>query len=161
MPEIRLIAAVDDKRGLARENKIPWRLPTDSQYFQDKTRSQPVLVGKRTFEQMGPKALAAQYSFIYLLSREDGQVENGLAIRDLQAFVSKLTDDIWVIGGGQVYAQMLPYATELYITHVRGDFGCDVFFPEFEDKFSLVREDPIQTENGIEFSFQLWRPNPR
>ena len=82
-------------------------------------------------------------------------------VQRARQLVSQIADDLWVLGGSTVYAQFLDLADELYITQVEGDFGCDVFFPEFHDRFELAHEDPKRVEDGVQFTFQIWKLKPR
>lgn len=153
---IRMIAAIDDARGLARQGNIPWRLPTDAEYYKNMTKGSPIAVGRNTFLKMGAQTLAARYSRVYVLSSQELEIPNGEAITDAEVLAAGFDGDLWVLGGGTVYAQFIDLADELYLTRVDGDFGCDVFFPEFEDKFDLAKDGSRQSENGINFRFQVW-----
>lgn len=84
---------------------------------------------------------------------------NGIEVaRDAVQFLENLKEDTWLIGGGQIFTEALPYATHLYITRIEGDFECDVFFPEFEEYFVLIHAEPARTENGKKFTYQIWEP---
>ncbi len=156
MHKIRMIAAIDDKRGLARSGRIPWRLPTDTAYYINKTKNSMIALGKNTYRQMGPDLLAERYKHVYVLSNEPINVPNGEVVTDVPALVGSLSEDLWILGSGGVYVQFLEFADEIYLTRVSGDFGCDIFFPEFESKFELTHDEPELTENGINFKFQIW-----
>nr|AIA13112.1 Dihydrofolate reductase [uncultured bacterium] len=160
MPEIKFIAAIDDKRGIAKSKPgtagiIPWKLPGDHKYFMDKLHDGPVLSGWNTFRANGLKPFGVGAN--YILTRKDTESYPGVwIIHDLAEFFAKNVDDVWVAGGGQVFAEALPHATHLYLTRVSGDFDCDVFFPSFEDDFRLQREEPELVENGIKYKYQVW-----
>lgn len=156
MPEVRLIAAIDDKRGIAKKGKIPWNLPTDRKYFQDHVKQGPVVMGWNTFAANNFKPYGDVPNTV--ITRNDTEAVPGVwVVHDAKRFFESLKNDIWVAGGGQIFTEALPYATELYITRVPGDYGCDVFFPEFESTFMLAHEESPQTENGITFQYQVWR----
>jgi dihydrofolate reductase len=155
MPDIRLIAAVDDKRGLARDGKIPWDLPSDRQRFRELTDGQIVILGKQTYEEM--KLMLGKRK-AYVVAYANEPVENAEVVQDLPAFLQSLKEDAWVIGGGQIFALALPYATQLYLTHVAGDFGCDTYFPEFKSRFVSYEADGPHQENGIGYIYKTWRP---
>jgi dihydrofolate reductase len=154
MREIKLIAAIDDKRGIAKHQKLPWNIPSDRQYFQDHIRPGPVLMGWNTFVSNGYKPYGIGKNFV--LTKENKQYDGVEIIHDLQAFLISFQEDLWIAGGGQVFAQVLPDATKLYLTRLEGDFDCDVFFPEFEPTFRRVRAEEPQVENSITFHYELW-----
>jgi len=156
MPEVKLIAAVDENLGIAQKGKIPWRLPTDQKYFQDHVKPGPVVMGWNTFAANNYKPYGQGPNTV--ITREDKEAVPGVwVVHDAKEFFEKNKSDIWVAGGGQIFKEALPYATELYITRVEGTYDCDVFFPEFEDKFELVSGQPEQIENDIKFRYQIWK----
>jgi len=162
MPEIKLIAAIDNKLGIAKKvagtpGKIPWNLQSDRKYFRDKLIDGPVVSGWNTFAANNFKPYGIGKNIV--ITRDDRESAPGVwIIHDAQKFFEKNKEDIWVAGGGQIFKEALPYATHLYLTRVSGDFDCDIFFPEFEGKFILTHEEPKQTENGVSFIYQIWQP---
>lgn len=152
---IRLIAAIDQKRGIAKGGVQPWYIPTDEKYFLDQTSKWggEVLMGSKTYEVIG-HPLAGRKN--YILSRDAISVNGGEVVSDLDVFLKGFGRDLWVIGGASVFEQALPYADELYITHIQADFGCDKFFPEFNETFMPFGEDELQTENGFIFQFCVY-----
>jgi dihydrofolate reductase len=155
-PEVRLVAAIDDKHGLAKAGKIPWDLPTDRRYFQEKVKDGPVVMGWNTFKSNHFKPYGNGSNTV--ITRQETETMPGVwIVHDADIFFKSLKTDIWVAGGGQIFTAALPYATELYLTRVEGDYDCDVFFPEFEPQFVLDHEGLTQTENGISYVTQVWR----
>jgi dihydrofolate reductase len=161
---INFIAAVDDRLGIAKSvpgtaGKIPWHLPTDQAYFRAKLADVPVVMGWNTFRANGFKPYGTGPNTV--ITDDPIDLYEGVQItHDLKGFFENLRTDLWVAGGGQIFEQALPYATHLYLTRVAGDFGCDIFFPEFEDRFELAEDGPEQEENGTKFRFQVWVSNP-
>lgn len=153
---IRLIAAIDSRRGLATAEGIPWRLPGDSAYFREKTSTGVVVVGRTTY-----------LEFAAPLGEHENQVltHSTSPLRSGFRPVAKLEDvmerfpheDIWVIGGAAVYAATIDGADELLLTQVRGDFRCTKFFPSY-DAFTLAEFSADHTENGVSYRFERWVP---
>lgn len=100
--------------------------------------------------------LAGAHQFV-VTSEHRKNTETTTFISTLDSFFTKLPINIWVLGGGSIFAQTLQFATELYLTRVEGDYDCDIFFPEFEDKFMLEIQTKTQTENNINFRFEVWK----
>ena len=117
---LSLIAALDRQHAIGRDNDLPWRLPDDLKRFKALTLGKPVLMGRRTAESLG-RALPGRRNLV--LTRH-GQVPfAGMeAVASLeQALAWAASEDnpeICVIGGGEIYAQTLPIADALYLTHV-------------------------------------------
>lgn len=156
MSDIKLIAAIDDKRGIAIGQKLPWDIVADKNYFREKVKDGPVVMGWNTFLANGLKPFG--HGKNYVITRgEVGAIKGVEIVHDVQDFLKNLDKDTWVIGGGQIFKEAMPYATHLYITKVEGDYGANIFFPEFEQYFRRIDNNQPQTENGITFSFQLWQ----
>lgn len=152
---IRAIIAIDDKRGLANEQGIPWNLPSDRAYVRDKTYGSNLLMGYGTYIEFA-RPLPGRKNLVVT----DGQepLRKGFeAIMDLKSFMDSPPENLWIFGGAGIFAQTINYIDELYITQLQGDFGCTKFFPEYRDTFELVRESPPQLENGIHFTYQIWK----
>jgi len=155
MPDIKFIAAIDDKLGLGKNGKLPWDLPSDRKYFRDHIKQGPVVTGWKTFASHNFKPYGEGKNI--LLTRRDTEAIPGMwVVHDAGHYFETLKEDVWVVGGGEIFKTALPYATHLYLTRVKGNFDADVFFPEFEDLFKLTSEEPAQTENGVEFTYQVW-----
>ncbi|MDZ7744671.1 MAG: dihydrofolate reductase [Candidatus Saccharibacteria bacterium] len=153
---IRLIAAVDRNLGIAKHGFQPWNIPADEQYFRQQTTGHAVLMGSKTYEVIG-RPLPDRRNFV---ASFDAVAVNGAeVVNDVEAFLSKQQRDIWVIGGASIYEQALPYADELYLTHIEADFGCDKFFPQFQQQFMLFDEQPPMEENGFIYRYIVYTSN--
>ena len=153
---IRLIAVIDEKHGMANEQGIPWqgKLPTDIQYFRDHTSHGTVLMGYRTYQEL-PKPLSDRRNLVLTTHLE--VLRPGFeGVHDL-AEALKISNDLWVIGGAQIFAQTILIADELYITEISGDWHCTKFFPDFSRDYMLAEQGEPQQENGITFRFNVYR----
>ena len=157
MADIRFIAAIDNKFGLAKDQVIPWDLPSDRKYFRDYVEEGPVLMGWNTFGANNYKPFGKGKN--YVVSNKPEKYENVAIVNDLEQFINNYTDDLWIIGGGQIFTQLLSKATNLYITRVEGDFNCNVFFPKFEGNFLKTWASEQMQENGINFHYEIWQRN--
>lgn len=156
---IRLVAAIGKKRELGKDNKLLWRLPKDLQHFKEKTLRKPVLMGRKTFESIG-RPLPHRTNIV-LTRNMEWQAEGVIVISSfeeaLQYGVQQKGEEICVIGGAQIYALALPFATHLSLTFVHAeDPEADTFFPEWDT--SQWREVSRQfyakdMKNEIDFSF--------
>jgi dihydrofolate reductase len=158
---ILLIAAIDDRRGLAKDGRMPWKIPEDERYFtsQTKTRGGNVLTGATTFrEGYRGKPLVKRHN--YILTHED-DIPGVTVVHDLDGLLKKFSGkdrDLWVSGGAHVFEQVIDagMADELYLTHIEGDLDCDQFFPEYEDSFRLAERSGTREQNGYRFTYARW-----
>jgi len=153
---IKLIAALDTKRGIANEAGIPWqgKLPSDVKHFRDLTRGAVIVMGYKTYQEFVEPLPQSQN---HVVTHSDEPLRPGFSpIKDIADFLHK-NADCWIIGGAGLFAQTIVYADELYLTRVEGDYGCTKFFPDFEKDFELINQSELQQENGISFYYQTFR----
>jgi len=152
---IRLIAAIDLKRGIATNKGIPWKLPTDVHYFREKTKDYVILMGTNMYnEKTRPFRDRTNVVVTHLV----GPLRDGFsAVNSLKEFFEKYgNQDLWIVGGANLFSQTINLADELYLTQIKADFNCTKFFPLYEDKFVLKSRSQPQIENGIGFCFDVW-----
>ncbi|MBP1678409.1 MAG: dfrA [Bacteroidetes bacterium] len=147
--KLALIAAVARNRGIGYKGELPWRLPEDMRRFKQMTTGHAVLMGRKTFEALG-KPLPNRRNVV-LTHRALPGIETYAAI---DAALAALANEqrVFVIGGGEIYAQLLDNADELYLTHVQRDVTADAFFPPFEHLIG-TRFREIFRDDRDEFSF--------
>ena len=153
---IRLIAALDARRGIATDSGIPWKLPGDAAYFRAKTSSGLLVMGRATYDEFAAP-LHGRENFVF--SRATTPLRQGFEVVTSldQLRAAHPDDDVWVIGGGAVYAETISQADELLLTQVRGDFGCTKFFPPYEDAFALEQASEDHEEGSVTYRFETWR----
>ena len=141
---LRAIAAMSLNRVIGKDGKIPWHIPEDFKWFKKMTSGQAVLMGRKTYDSLG-RPLPNRRN---LVVTRGGLVDEGIEIvRDLEAFRPEdYPCDVWVIGGAEIYRQMLPRCEELYLSVVAREVEGDAFFPEFEDRFEFVETVLTQPE---------------
>jgi len=157
MIDLFFVAAVDDKLGLARKGKIPWDIPSDRKYFRDHVENGPVLMGWKTYETNRLKPFGKGKN--YVVTSEPRLVENVEVVHDPIEFVKNQHGALWVVGGGMIFKELIPYAHRLYITRVKGDYECDVFFPDVPSNFIKTESTNEMTENGHTFWYEIWERN--
>ncbi len=152
---IRLIAAIDTKRGIASGGQIPWDLPSDRTYFKTQTLKfgGNILMGHTTFNSLnGPLIGRTNYVVSHSLLKLPSGV---VLVNDLESFLNNFKEDLWVIGGESIYAQIIRRAQELYLTTIESDFNCDQFFPNFNN-FNLKSSNGPNKENNQTFYFEVF-----
>lgn len=154
--DIRLIAAIDSRRGIATDSGIPWKLPGDTAYFHERTATGVILMGWGTYKEFAAP-LHERENFV--LTAEAGPLRAGFrAVGSLDQLVAAHPDeDLWVIGGAAVYAETIAEADELLLTQVLGDFHCTKFFPPYRTAFQLEAQGDDRREGGITYRFETWQ----
>jgi len=153
---IRLIAAIDTRRGIATDSGIPWKLPGDTAYFHEKTATGLILMGWATYNEFAAPLHGRNN---YVLTADSRGLRTGFqAIGSLDQLATEHpAEDIWVIGGANVYAETIGQADGLLLTQVVGDFDCTKFFPPYEDEFRLATRSDDRQEGGITYRFEMWQ----
>jgi len=136
-PRIALIWAMARNRVIGRRNALPWRLPADMKHFRELTTGHPVLMGRKTFESLG-RPLPNRTNIVITSDRHytpqgclvAHSLDEALALAVLH--VPPNDPEIFVIGGEQLYTQLLSRADRLYMTQVETDAEGDAWFPEFD-----------------------------
>lgn len=133
---MKAIAAMSPNRVIGAGGAIPWHLPEDFRWFRKMTTGQVVLMGRKTFESLG-KPLPNRLNLVVSRAAALPGVET---VRDLNAFDPQACAprETWVIGGAEIYRQLLPRCTDLYLTVLRREVPGDAYFPPFEDDFTLA-----------------------
>jgi len=139
---ISIIVAVSKNNVIGKDNKLPWYYPEDLKYFKETTIDKKVLMGFKTFDSIikhNGKPLPNRVNFV-ATRKKDFTYPGIETVNDLISFLKANQDEeIFVIGGYEIYKQALPYAEKLYITKINKDFEGDTYFPEVDYKqFSLI-----------------------
>ncbi len=130
------VAAMSQNRVIGYRGNIPWHLPEDFKWFKRLTRGGVILMGRKTFESIRCKPLPNRINVV--LSRS-ATFLNVTTITNLTDFNEDDYDaEVFVIGGAEIYRQLLPRCTDLFLTLVKRDVEGDTVFPRFEDQFSRV-----------------------
>ena len=165
-PKVSIIAAMDEKRGIGKNNLIPWRLKADLVHLKNLTLGHATILGRTTFESMlgyyqrSGKPTMSQRTHIvitrdaqYSVDRQYGLAAHsvGEAIK-LAKQVEK--EEIFIIGGAQIFQQAIDAGVvdRLYLTQVEGDFKSDTFFPDYS-QFGHVSSEESGEENGLKYKF--------
>jgi dihydrofolate reductase len=154
-PIISLIAALSTNRVIGKENKLPWNLPTDMKYFKKVTSGKPVIMGRKTFDSIG-RPLPNRRNIVVTGNPQKIKNKEVRVVKTIsKAFLEAEKDspeEIFIIGGGQIYQQTIDLADKLYLTVVETLIQGDTFFPEYSHFGQVVWEEKHH-ENGLDFSF--------
>jgi dihydrofolate reductase len=155
---VSIIVAIAKNNEIGRGNDLLWKLPADLKRFKELTTGHTIIMGRKTFESLPKGALPNRRNII--LSRDTGvSYENCEVYSSLDAALIKLIheEEVFIIGGGQVYNQALVLADKLYLTRVHAEFPeADTFFPiiDWSEWRETSRETrPVDEKNPYSFTF--------
>jgi len=150
---ISIVVALARNNVIGKRGGLPWYYPEDLKYFRNLTYGHKILMGRKTFESIINRNGKPLPRRIHLVASRDPSFEHPEAekITDLEAFLKQdFSEEIFVIGGAEIYRAALPHADRLYITHIAKEYDGDVFFPEID--FSEFRLLSSKTSNELTFS---------
>ena len=128
---ISLIVAMDKYRLIGRENQLPWHLPQDLAYFKRVTMDHKIIMGRKTFESIG-RPLPGRENII--VTRDTTYTQQGCtilnSIEEIIELSSNSDEELFVIGGAEIFKDILTVSDRLYITEIDHEFEGDTFFPE-------------------------------
>ena len=168
MKKFSIIVAVDEKMGIGKCNALPWRLSGDMQHFKDVTlpcacgQRNAVIMGRKTWESLPERYRPLPGRLNVVLSVTSTSlwlpgVVGASSLEQALELLSGMNDvaDIFVIGGGRVFAQAIQHrdCNRIYLTRIKGDFSCDVFFPSLTPNFRLTRSSEEFEEGAVRFVF--------
>jgi len=153
--KISIIAAIGKNRELGKDNDLIWKVSDDLKRFKELTTGHPIIMGDITFASIG-RPLPNRTNIV--LTRQKNLIIDGCevvhSIEDAIETASQLDDTAFVIGGAEVYMSFLPYARELYITHINAeDSEADVFFPEFANLFEIKKEHAVRALDDLSYQW--------
>ena len=141
---ISIIAAVSENGVIGKNNKLPWNIPSDLEFFKNKTNGHPVLMGRKTFESIGSplpnrkniiitrnKNYNSKYDDIIIKNNIESAIKEGL----------KYDKDIFIIGGSEIYKQSFPYIDDMWITQIHDKFEGDSYFPIDFKNFKIISKE--------------------
>jgi dihydrofolate reductase len=152
---LSLIVAIAENRVIGRDNGLPWRLPSDLKHFKATTMGKPIVMGRKTFESIG-RALPGRDNIVVTRGSDIVSKEVHVAYSLDEAMglaedfaVDRGVDEVFIIGGAQIYAEAIGQSDRLYVTEVAGSPDGDVVFPAIDPKVwrEVARGSPVQGEN--------------
>ena len=132
---LSLIWAMSENRVIGRDNQLPWKLPDEMAYFRRTTRNHPIIMGRKTFEAMDCKPLPDRFNIVLTRSRDAfTDVVTAPSIKDAldQAITKSYSEEIFVIGGANVYREAMPRADRLYCSIIHAKIEGDIYMDEID-----------------------------
>lgn len=154
-PKISVIAAISkEKRALGLNGKLLWKIEGDLPRFKALTTDHPIIMGRKTYESIG-RPLPNRTNIIItrnLEFRSEGIILVPSIEEAIRVAKEKNDREIFLIGGGEIYKQALPFTDRLYLTVVDDEPEADTFFPDYSE-FKKIIEKEDHLESNPPFSF--------
>ena len=147
---VSIIVAIAQNGTIGDKNSLLWHIKEDMRFFRTTTSGHAVIMGRKTFESLGSKPLPKRKNIV--ITRADRDFEGAFTAHSLEEAIAMAEGDeeIFIIGGAQIYAEALSVADRMYITRVERDYEGDTSFPDIDySKWRLVSEE--RHERGEEY----------
>ena len=161
--KLNIIVAASENHVIGKDNTLPWKLPADLRYFKQATIGKPIIMGRKTWESLGERALPGRLNIVLsnkFLTLPDGAVQHSNLDAAFADAEDSDTDEAFIIGGGVIFKDTLPLVDTVLLTRVHTvvDDG-DVFFPALDKKeWKLEWEEKHEedSKNPFDYTFQRW-----
>lgn len=156
---ISIIVAIAQNNVIGKDNKLLWHVSEDLKRFKSITTNKKMIMGRKTFESL--PGILPNREHIVITRDKNFKIDSDKVtiIHDLTSLIEKYLkseDEIFVIGGAEIYKQFLPYAKKLYLTKIDATFEGDTYFPEINyDEFQTeyTSEKYTDEKNGLNYTF--------
>jgi dihydrofolate reductase len=153
-PRVTIIAAVAANGVIGKDNRMPWHLPEDLKRFKALTMGHPMIMGRKTWESL-PGRLPGR-PHIVVTRNPHYQAEGAIVVASLAAAIKAAgdTDEVFVIGGAQLYGQALAIADQLQLTEIAAEFSGDTRFPDYDrEAWKETARERHHAERGFDYAF--------
>ena len=150
---IIMIAAASDNNVIGKDNDLVWRLPDDFKRFKALTSGHSIVMGRKTFESL--PGILPNRTHIVITRNNNYKLDQCIVERSLvEALITRTDEDVYIIGGGEIYNQGMEIADKIELTRVHGTFEGDTFFPVIDlKKWKLEKEEFHDKDEKHEYSF--------
>jgi dihydrofolate reductase len=153
---LKLIYARARNGVIGLNNQLPWHLPEDLAHFKRTTLGCPVVMGRKTWESLPAQFRPLPGRQNIVITRQANWQAHGASVAHSIEQAMQLCrpeQDLWVIGGAQIYAQALPLASEVVMTEIETDVAGDAFAPELDDAWQETQRESHVSNKGLTYHF--------
>ncbi|MDH5231065.1 MAG: dihydrofolate reductase [Gammaproteobacteria bacterium] len=160
MTIISMIAACGENGELGKNNALLWHLPADMKHFRQTTMGKPIIVGRKTFESFGGKALPGRKNIV-VTRDENYRLDDALVVHSLDAAIKTAgaVEEIVICGGAELYALSMDRVDRIYLTIVHQNFDADAWFPVIDDSCWQCIDSkhmPRDEKNSYDMEFMIY-----
>ena len=158
LPHISIIVAHSKNMAIGKANSLPWRLPDDLKRFKKLTTGHPIIMGRKTYQSIN-RPLPDRTNIV--VTRDMGlEIPGCVVVHSAAEAIKKAQEvdreEIFIIGGAEIYKETLPLADRLYVTVVDMYVDGDAFFPEYSNKFSKKISEESGEFEGLKYSYLIF-----
>jgi dihydrofolate reductase len=159
---ISLIVAASLNNAIGKNNQLLWHLPNDMKFFKQTTWAMPIVMGRKTFESIGSKALNGRLNIV-ITTQKDYKATGVIVVNSIDDAIfiafEHCYKELFIIGGGEIYKQAMPKANTIYLTKVDAAIDGDTFFEMDKNGWQLSFEDKRQADEKhiYNYSFETWK----
>jgi dihydrofolate reductase len=162
---LSIIVAASENNVIGIHNHLPWHLPVDMRYFKTTTIGKPIVMGRKSFDELG-RVLPGRPNIV-ITRQKDFHSEGLIVVSSLEEGIEKAktfgTEEIFVTGGGEIFKLALNIVDRVYITRVHATVHGDTYFPEFKpeekpEEWKLIKNERHEKDEKHEYAltFQVW-----
>ena len=156
MNQLSIIVAISANNAIGKNNQLLWHLPADLKHFKAITSGHPIIMGRKTYDSIG-KPLPNRRNIV-ITRQADLSIPNVEVVNSLQEAIAlcEEEDQVYVIGGAEIYKQALTFVNKIYLTIVHQNYEADAFFPELNKNEwkEITKEDhPVDEKNNVAYTF--------
>lgn len=134
MSQISIVVAISENNAIGKDNQLLWHLPADLKHFKNITTGHTIIMGRKTYDSIG-KPLPNRRNII-ITRQKDLNLEGVEVVNSLEEALSlsKDEEEVFIIGGAEIYKQSVAVSHRIYLTRVHQEFEADAFFPELDNE---------------------------
>lgn len=157
LPNLSIIVAVAQNNAIGKDNDLLWHISDDLKHFKALTSGYPVIMGRNTWNSLPRRPLPKRRNIV--ITHDMAFCDEGAEVAHSIAGVFDMVRDeeeSFIIGGGAIYKEFLPFVQKLYVTHVWKDFDADVFFPVIDGSLFVKIDESeffVDPETNLSYSF--------
>lgn len=157
---ISFLVAADEGNVIGKNNQLPWHLPNDLKYFKNLTWGLPIVMGRKTYESIG-KPLTGRTNIV-ITRNADYKAEGIEVVHTIKEAIGVAQQngvkEIFIIGGAEIFGSLFNEAHRIYLTRIHHRFDGDVFFPQLNANWQLVKQQyyTADEKNKYDHTFQVW-----
>jgi len=156
MNNLSIIVAIASNHAIGKNNQLLWHLPADLKHFKQLTTGHPIIMGRKTFDSIG-RPLPNRRNIV-ITRQSDLKIEGTEVVNSLDEALAlcKAENEVFIIGGAELYRTALPLVQKIYLTTVHQAFDADAFFPELDLKEWLETEKVTHApdeKNTLSYTF--------
>jgi dihydrofolate reductase len=155
---IIFVAAYSQGKAMGKDGHLPWRharMQHDTEHLHQLIHGKSLVMGFKTYHDYADVQKTFQAKDVTVLSRNEVDLLGASVVHSIESIVNRgKKEDLWVIGGGEVFFQLLPFAQKMHLTEIAADLAGDVFFPEYSlEEWNIVQRSHYAADANNPFAY--------